>query len=141
MKMTLAIMLCLMTLACVKGDDNRSNSNAVNSQQNRQEDRAEGGRRQERRARREVEEHLASTDPQLKNIKIELFHTSPQYPDKAYIAVSGTRQSAGGNSNSQPETKAFILMKEGDDWNIATGEQPPYTTSVEEAERILAGTK
>lgn len=139
MKKTLTIMLCALTLACVKGEDTANNSNATNSQQNRQEDRAESGRRQERRARREIEEHLAASDPQLKEIKIELFHASPQFPDRAYVAVSGTRQSPG-NSSAQPETRGFILMKDGEDWSVATGNQPPYTTSAEEAERILAGT-
>jgi hypothetical protein len=138
MKTIIAILLCLFALACVKGNDRAGGSNGGNSQVNKQEERAEGGKRQERRARRALEEHFASSDPQFKNLKVELFHTNPQFPNKAYIAVSGVRESSPGNSAPQPETKGFIMVKEGDEWRVGAGNQPVYTTSAEEADKILA---
>ena len=138
MKKVIAILLCLFSVACVKGNDGANGTNAGNTQQNKQDDRAEGGRRQERRARRALEEHLAASDPQLQNLKVELFHTNPQYPNKAYVAVSGTRGSSPGNSTSGLETRGFILVRAGDEWSVATGNQPLYTTSKEEADKILA---
>lgn len=131
-KWAIAVLLCAIALGCAKGGDTNKPSNS-----NSQEDRAEGGRRQERRARRAVEEHLAAADPQFRIVKVDLFHTNPQYANKAYMAVSGSRPSVG-NMNVGPETRAFLLVREGNDWKVAAGNQPAYTTKAEEADKILA---
>jgi hypothetical protein len=101
---------------------------------------------QETKALEVVEEHLKATDPEFKEVKLELFRTNSNSPDKAYIAVSGTRGFVSGGSKAQPDFRGYILMKEGGAWKIAPGKNPPenvhrYTTSPEEADKILGGSK
>lgn len=101
---------------------------------------------QETKALKVVEEHLKVTDPEFKNVKLELYRTNSSSPDKAYISVSGTRGFVSGGSKAQPDFRGYILMKEGGAWKIAPGKNPPenihrYTTTPEEADKILAGSK
>ena len=88
-----------------------------------------------------VAEHIKATDPDFKDLKLELFHTNSSAPDKAYIAVSGTRGFVSGSSKLQPDFRGFLLLKEGDGWRIAPGNTVRYTTKPAEADKILSGQK
>ena len=96
---------------------------------------------QETKAFEFVAEHLKATDPDFKDPKLELFHTNSSAPDKAYIAVSGTRGFVSGSSKLQPDFRGFLLLRDGDGWRIAPGKTVRYTTEPTEADKILAGQK
>ncbi|HXG90761.1 MAG TPA: hypothetical protein VNN73_00130 [Blastocatellia bacterium] len=88
-----------------------------------------------------VEQYLKATDPELTDLKIVMFHTNPKYPDKAYISVSGVRGFATAGGSQQPDYRGFVLIKEGDGWKVAEGNNPHFTDQPEVADRILGGGK
>jgi hypothetical protein len=75
----------------------------------------------------------------LKETKLDLFCTSPNAPDKAYVAVTGTWGFADRSGNPQKEYYGFIMQKDGNAWTIA--KPVAYTDDKEKALVYLGGGK
>lgn len=70
------------------------------------------------------------------DIKIDVFHTSPSYPDKAYTSATITYNFASSDGKPQREFLGFVLNRAGSDWHIERGML--YTTAETQAEKYLA---
>ena len=93
------------------------------------------------KALKTVEEHIKRQSKDISDVKLDLFHTSPKFQDKAYISVTVAHGFASADGKPQREFLAYILEKKGDDWAIADGNNPPHTTSPDQAEKYLGGQK
>ena len=96
---------------------------------------------QKEKALRVVVDHLKVIDPELRDIKLELFHTTPSIPDKAYVSVTGTRGFASGAGKAQEDHLGFLVVKEGEGWKMAQSMPIKYTVDPAVADRYLAGNK
>jgi hypothetical protein len=96
---------------------------------------------QEQQAFQAVEQHIKATDPDLRDVKLVLFHTSASIPDKAYVSVSGTRGFASGGGTAQSDYRGFILAKDGSGWKVDQERNIKFTKNPEDADRYLAGRK
>src|SRR5215212_7183684 len=91
----------------------------------------------ETRARKAVEEYLKNQG--LRDLKVDMVHTSKDYPDKAYISVTVTYNYATSDGSFQREMLGYILNKTGQDYSV---EKPAsYTKDEQKAETFLAGKK
>lgn len=91
----------------------------------------------ETRAQKAVEEYLKNQG--LRDLKVDMVHTSKDYPDKAYISVTVTYNYATSDGSFQREMLGYILNKNGQDYSV---EKPAsYTKDEQKAETYLAGKK
>jgi len=95
---------------------------------------------QQDKAFQAVEQHVKATDPDLRDLKLELFHTNGSFPDKAYVSISGTRGFGSSEGKAQSDFLGFILVKDGSDWKVEKDRQK-FTRAPEDADRFLAGRK
>jgi hypothetical protein len=91
----------------------------------------------ETRAQKAVEEYLKSQG--LRDLKVDMVHTSKDFPDKAYISVTVTYNYATSDGSFQREMLGYILNKNGQDYSV--GEAVSYTKDEQKAETLLAGKK
>ena len=70
------------------------------------------------------------------DIKIDVFHTSRSYPDKAYTSATVTYNFASSDGKPQREFLGFVLNRAGNDWHIERN--TVYTTAENQAEKYLA---
>ena len=56
--------------------------------------------------------------PDVKEVKIDLFHTDKQVPDKAYAGVMTTYTFGSGSGELQREYSGYILRREGGQWMV-----------------------
>jgi hypothetical protein len=85
-----------------------------------------------------IQEYLKTHGaPDVKEVKIELFHTDKQVPDKAYAGVITTYTFGSGSGELQRESTGYILKREGGQW-IVEG-NTTYTKDEQKAAEILAG--
>jgi hypothetical protein len=96
---------------------------------------------QEQKAFQTVQDHVKVKDPELKDVKLVLFHTSPNFPSKAYLSISGTRGFATSDGKAQTDYIGFILEQEGGGWKVAQDRNIQFTKDAQDAERYLAGRK
>jgi galactitol-specific phosphotransferase system IIB component len=91
----------------------------------------------ETRAQKAVEEFLKNQG--LRDLKVDMVHTSKEYPDKAYISVTVTYNYATSDGTFQREMLGYILNKNGQDYSV---EKPTsYTKDEQKAETLIAGKK
>jgi p-aminobenzoyl-glutamate transporter AbgT len=91
----------------------------------------------ETRARKAVEEYLKNQG--LRDLGVDMFHTSKDFPDKAYISVTVTHSYATSDGSFQREMLGYILNKNGQEYSV---EKPTsYTKDEQKAETLLAGKK
>lgn len=88
-----------------------------------------------------IKQHLSAIDPDFRDPTVKFFHKNNKFPDKAYIAVSGTRGFTSSTGKPQPDFHAYLLIKEGDSWRLDTKGRVRYTTEPAEADKILSGQK
>ena len=83
-------------------------------------------------------EHLKTHGaPDAKEVKIDLFHTDKQVPDKAYAGVMTTYTFGSGSGELQREYSGYILRREGGQWTVE--ENTRYTKDAQKAGEILLG--
>jgi hypothetical protein len=85
-----------------------------------------------------IQEYLkthGATD--VKEVKIELFHTNKQVPDKAYAGVVTTYTFGSGSGELQREPSGYILKREGGHWVVEGNTK--YTKDEQMASEILLG--
>jgi len=70
------------------------------------------------------------------DISIDVFHTSHNYPDKAYTSATITYNFASSDGKPQREFLGFVLNRAGNDWHIERNAS--YTHEEEKAEKFLA---
>src|SRR4029079_838062 len=70
------------------------------------------------------------------DIQIDVFHTSHNYPDKAYTSATVTYNFASSDGKPQREFLGFVLNRAGNDWRIEKNTR--YTTAENQAEDFLA---
>ena len=75
--------------------------------------------------------------PDAKEVKIDLFHTDKQVPDKAYAGVMTTYTFGSGSGELQREYSGYILRREGGQWTVE--ENTSYTKDAQKAAEILQG--
>lgn len=75
--------------------------------------------------------------PDAKEVKIDLFHTDKQVPDKAYAGVMTTYTFGSGSGELQREYSGYILRREGGQWMVE--ENTNYTKDAQKAAEILLG--
>lgn len=91
----------------------------------------------ETKARKAVEEYLKNQG--LRDLNVDMFHTSKDFPGKAYISVTVTYNYATSDGSFQREMLGYILNQNGQDYSI---ERPvSYTKEEKRAETLLAGKK
>ncbi|MFP5260320.1 MAG: hypothetical protein ACLGJB_00260 [Blastocatellia bacterium] len=89
------------------------------------------------RARKAVEEYLKNQG--LRELGVDMFHTSKDFPDKAYISVTVTYNYATSDGSFQREMLGYILNRNGQDYSI--DKPASYTKDEQRAEVLLAGKK
>jgi hypothetical protein len=77
--------------------------------------------------------------PDVKEVKIDLFHTDKQAPGKAYAGVVVTYTFGSRSGELQREYSGYILKREGDQWIVE--ENTNYTKEEQRASEILQGRK
>jgi len=75
----------------------------------------------------------------IRDLKVDVFHTSKDYPDKAYISVTVTHNYATSDGSLQREMLGYILKQEGQ--NYAIEKNTSYTKDQQKAESLLSGQK
>jgi hypothetical protein len=75
--------------------------------------------------------------PDTKEVKIDLFHTDKQAPDKAYAGVTATYTFGSGSGELQREYLGYILKREGGQWIVE--ENTKYTKDAQKATDLLLG--
>jgi hypothetical protein len=75
--------------------------------------------------------------PDAKEVKIDLFHTDKQAPDKAYAGVVTTYTFGSGSGELQREYTGYILKREGSAW--AVEQNTNYTKDEQKATEMLLG--
>lgn len=91
----------------------------------------------ETKARKAVEEYLKNQG--LRDLNVDMFHTSKDIPDKAYISVTVTHSYATSDGSFQREMLGYILNKNGQGYSV--DKPASYTKDEERAETLLAGKK
>ncbi|HVG20092.1 MAG TPA: hypothetical protein VNI02_13660 [Blastocatellia bacterium] len=91
----------------------------------------------ETKARKAVEEYLKNQG--LRDLGVDMFHTSKDFPDKAYISVTVTYNYATSDGSFQREMLGYILNKNGQDYSV--DKAASYTRDEQKAETLLAGKK
>ena len=86
MRKFIVLLLCVLAISCARPTDGENVAKGGDGQENK----SDGNKRQERKARKTVEEHLKDKSPDISDVKLDLFYTSPQFPDKAYTSVTVT---------------------------------------------------
>ena len=76
--------------------------------------------------------------PDAKEVKIDLFHTDKQAPDKAYAGVTTTYTFGSGSGELQREYTGYILKREGGQWVVE--QNTNYTKDAQKAAELLLGT-
>ncbi len=85
-----------------------------------------------------IQEYLKTHGaPDVKEVKIELFHTNKQVPDKAYAGVITTYTFGSGSGELQRESSGYILKREGGQWIVEGNTK--YTKDEQMASEILMG--
>lgn len=85
-----------------------------------------------------IQEYLKTHGaPDVKEVKIELFHTNKQVPDKAYAGVITTYTFGTASGELQRETAGYILKREGGQWIVEGNTK--YTKDEQMASEILMG--
>jgi hypothetical protein len=74
-----------------------------------------------------------------RNIEIDLFHTNPGLPDKAYVSATVTYNFATSDGSFQKEYLGYILKKEGQSWKVDLNTN--YTKDPSKADTLLTGKK
>ena len=84
-----------------------------------------------------VEQYLKNQAVQ--EVKLDLFHSTPDLPDKAYVSVTVTHNFANAEGKPQLEFLGYILKRDGQNWSVerSTG----YTKEEQKAKTFLAGGK
>ena len=75
----------------------------------------------------------------VREVVVDLFHTDPAFPDKAYTSATVTYNFATAEGKPQREFLGFVLGREGDGWRIE--QNVSYTKDPKQASRYLAGGK
>jgi hypothetical protein len=75
--------------------------------------------------------------PDTKEVKIDLFHTDKQAPDKAYAGVTVTYTFGSGSGELQREYSGYILKRDGGQWIVE--ENTKYTKDEQKATDLLLG--
>ncbi|HWO01392.1 MAG TPA: hypothetical protein VNS63_19185 [Blastocatellia bacterium] len=88
-------------------------------------------------AEKALEQHLKS--PGIRDVKVDLFHVDPKFPDKAYISATVTHNFAGSDGTFKKEYLGYILNRDGEGWQVekSTG----YTKEADDASILLSGEK
>jgi len=84
-----------------------------------------------------VEEHLK--DMNTRSIEIDLYHTSPGFPGKAYVSATVTYNFATAEGTFQKEYLGYILKREGQSWKVE--QNTGYTKDPSKADNMLSGNK
>lgn len=92
---------------------------------------------QERKAKQAIEEYLKNYG--AKEVKLQTFYTSRDFPDKAYASVLVTYNFADSGGKLQTEHIGYILRRDGGGWAI--DKSTIYTTDEKKANDYLAGRK
>lgn len=88
-------------------------------------------------AEKTIEQHLKS--PGIREVKIDFFHTDPNFPDKAYISATVTHNFASNDGSFKKEYLGYILSREGEGWKIE--KDTGYTKEKDDASTLLSGDK
>jgi len=91
----------------------------------------------ESKAKKVLEAYLKNLG--AREVKMETFYTSKEFPDKAYASVLVTYNFADSSGKYQTEHSGYILRREGDSWAIVKSTN--YTTDQQKANDYLAGRK
>lgn len=91
----------------------------------------------EAKGRKAVEDFLKNHG--LRDLKVDMFHTSKDSPEKAYISVTATYNYATSDGSFQREMLGYILKKEGQGYAIE--QNTSYTKDQQKAESLLVGKK
>jgi len=75
----------------------------------------------------------------VKETKLDLFCTSPNASDKAYVAMTATWGFSDKAGNPQKEFFGFIMQKDGDSWKIV--QNTAYTDDKQKAIDYVSGGK
>jgi len=92
---------------------------------------------QERKAKKTIEDYLKAYG--AREVKLQSFYTSRDFPDKAYASVLVTYNFADSTGKLQTEHIGSILRRDGDGWAI--DKSTIYTTDQKKANDYLAGRK
>ena len=92
---------------------------------------------QERKAKKTIEDYLKNYG--AREVKMQSFYTSRDFPDKAYASIIVTYNFADSTGKLQTEHIGYILRREGDGWTI--DKSTIYTTDEKKANDYLAGRK
>jgi hypothetical protein len=84
-----------------------------------------------------VQDYLKPHDP--REVKLDSFYTSLDFPDRAYISVTVTYNFATGTGAFQKEYLGFVLQRAENGWTI--NKNTSYTTEESEAKALIAGRK
>ena len=88
-------------------------------------------------AKKAVEEHLKNQG--ITNLEMDLFYTSPEFPEKAYAGVTVTYNFATSEGKAQREFNGYILKREGRDWKVE--QHTRFTRDESQAHIYMAGKK
>ena len=88
-------------------------------------------------AEKTLQQHLKG--PAIREVKVDLFHTDPNFPDKAYISATVTHSFASSDGNFKKEYLGYILSRDGEGWQIE--KSSGYTKEEGEASTLLSGGK
>ena len=75
----------------------------------------------------------------VREVVVDLFHTDPAFPAKAYTSATVTYNFATAEGKPQREFLGFVLGREGDGWRIE--QNVSYTKDPKQASIYLAGGK
>lgn len=88
-------------------------------------------------AEKTLQEHLKGAG--FREIKVDFFHTDPNFPDKAYISATVTHNFSSSDGNFKKEYLGYILSRDGEGWHVEKG--TGYTKEEREASTLLSGEK
>ena len=89
------------------------------------------------KAKLAVEQHLK--DQKIQDLKLDLFCTNPNFPDKAYASVTVTHNFANSKGEPQKEYLGYILKQDGPEWRV--DHSTIYTKEQQRAMDLVAGVK
>ncbi|HLG13773.1 MAG TPA: hypothetical protein VJH03_04495 [Blastocatellia bacterium] len=88
-------------------------------------------------AKAAIEDHLK--DQGVVEMKLDLFYTNSQFPDKAYASATVTFNFATADGSPQKGHMGFVLQRQQDGWKVEKSEK--YTTDEGKANTVLSGKK
>lgn len=91
----------------------------------------------EAKAKKLLEEFLKGQG--VKELVVDIFYTSPNFPDKAYTSATVTYNFASAQGRPQRDFMGFILTRVDNDWRIERNTS--YTKDPKQAETLLGGGK